>query len=64
MLGKNDPMAELITALTTGKTPAKPSGSPQAPAPAKAMGGYKIGTSYGGMKYLGGDPNVEKNWRK
>lgn len=28
----------------------------------KAVGGYRIGVNYGGMKYLGGDPNVEANW--
>jgi hypothetical protein len=29
-----------------------------------AMGGYKVGATYRGMKYLGGDPNDESNWQK
>lgn len=30
----------------------------------KAQGGYKIGSVYAGLKYLGGDPNVEANWER
>lgn len=29
-----------------------------------AQGGYEIGSIYGGLKYLGGDPNDESNWEK
>lgn len=29
-----------------------------------AQGGYKIGTRYNGMTYLGGDPNVATNWAR
>lgn len=28
------------------------------------QGGYKVGTVYNGLKYLGGDPNDESNWEK
>lgn len=30
----------------------------------KAAGGYKIGTVYAGLKYLGGDPKQEASWAK
>jgi hypothetical protein len=30
----------------------------------KAMGGYLIGHVYGGLTYLGDDPNVATNWKK
>lgn len=30
----------------------------------KAEGGYKINTVYGGLRYLGGDPNNSANWEK
>lgn len=29
-----------------------------------AQGGYQVGHVYGGMTYLGGDPNNEASWRK
>ena len=29
-----------------------------------AVGGYQVGHKYGGMEYLGGDPNDAANWRK
>ena len=29
-----------------------------------AVSGYQVGHKYGGMEYLGGDPNDAANWRK
>jgi hypothetical protein len=35
-----------------------------APAAKVAMGGYKIGSKYNGMTYLGDDPNNANNWQQ
>lgn len=40
------------------------SAAPAAPTAKTAQGGYKIGTRYNGLKYLGGDPNQEQNWER
>jgi hypothetical protein len=35
-----------------------------APAAKPAQGGYKIGTRYSGLTYMGGDPKQESSWQK
>lgn len=47
-----------IEDLQTPAAPAKPA------AGAKALGGYKIGTKYAGLTYLGGDPKDQASWQK
>lgn len=62
---KEDPNAVLADALRdriAGRTNAPASGGRSAATP-KAMGGYKIGTIYSGLRYLGGDPNLESSWQ-
>lgn len=50
-------LAELFRAAGAGTE------LPSAPA-ATSSGGYQVGRVYGGLKYLGGDPNNESNWEK
>jgi hypothetical protein len=40
------------------------SDSQAAPAAKPAQGGYKVGNKYGGLEYLGGDPNNQESWKK
>lgn len=37
---------------------------PATKAPRKAIGGYKIGSRYRGLQYIGGDPLDETSWQK
>jgi hypothetical protein len=65
-VGDSEPIDAAIERISSGGSA---SGSAPAAAPAKAkdrkaMGGYKIGTTYGGLKYLGGDIKDQSNWEK
>lgn len=53
------PDARAVSPVTTSTIAA-----PVSPSAKAAQGGYKIGSSYSGMKYLGGDPNEESNWQQ
>lgn len=42
----------------------EPLPEPGGSAPTPANNPYRVGASYGGMKYMGGDPHDEKSWKK
>jgi hypothetical protein len=48
---------------TAGSRAATEATNPPAEQP-KSEGGYKVGTRYGGLTYLGGPPSDEKSWKK
>ena len=53
--------------LPPGQSPGEipPIGAPAAPTSTpQAMGGYKVGATYKGMTYLGGDPNDPSSWNQ
>lgn len=74
---QQNPLAALINGGSTpgqaapvapAPTPA-PAADPQngggsPPAQRQAMGGYQVGRSYSGMRYLGGDPNDPNSWQQ
>jgi hypothetical protein len=64
--GVRDAMTSAIDAKLTNSVPAAAAltTSTGTSSPSKeAQGGYKIGSKYAGLTYLGGDPNDENNWQ-
>lgn len=59
MFGQSADTAETSTALPDNSNAT----APVAADGGEAQGGYKIGTVYNGLKYLGGDLNDQSNWQ-